>query len=121
MAIITISHQKKLKMIDDCCDLEAVFNMQHSRHLWGAGKLWLLSSDSHCSPSLQFKKSFRLLVSFQYNYPHSTYINLTQDDINDAADNYEKIKDIPGVPKVSLEKKEECKLQINRLSWKNQC
>lgn len=32
----------------------------------------------------------------------NTYVNLIEDDINDAANHYEEVKDIPGVPKVAL-------------------
>lgn len=31
-----------------------------------------------------------------------TYIDLTEDDIDDAADHDEEVKDVPGVPKVTL-------------------
>lgn len=32
----------------------------------------------------------------------NTYVNLAEDDINDAANHYEEIKDIPGVTEVAL-------------------
>lgn len=39
-------------------------------------------------------------------HPHAeqpdTYINLAEDDINDAANHYEEVKDVPRVPKVAL-------------------
>lgn len=31
-----------------------------------------------------------------------TYVNLTEDDINDAANHYKEVKDVPGVSKVAL-------------------
>lgn len=31
-----------------------------------------------------------------------TYINLAEDNINDAADHYEEVEDIPGIPEVAL-------------------
>lgn len=31
-----------------------------------------------------------------------TYVNLAEDDINDAANHYEEVEDIPGVPEVAL-------------------
>lgn len=31
-----------------------------------------------------------------------TYVNLTEDDVNDAANHYEEVEDIPGVPEVAL-------------------
>jgi len=31
-----------------------------------------------------------------------TYVNLTEDDVNDAADHYEEVEDIPGIPEVTL-------------------
>lgn len=32
----------------------------------------------------------------------STYIDLAEDDVDDAADHDEEVKDIPGVPEVAL-------------------
>lgn len=34
--------------------------------------------------------------------PPSTYVNLAEDDIDDAANHYEEVKDIPGVSEVAL-------------------
>lgn len=31
-----------------------------------------------------------------------TYVNLAEDDVNDAANHYEEVEDVPGVPKVAL-------------------
>lgn len=31
-----------------------------------------------------------------------TYVNLAEDDINDAANHYEEVEDVPGIPKVAL-------------------
>lgn len=36
--------------------------------------------------------------------PH-THIDLAEDDVNDAANHYEEVKDIPGVPEVALSEK----------------
>ena len=46
-----------------------------------------------------------------------TYINLTEDDVNDAANHYEEVKDVPGVPKVALPGKTQRRgVNIQRLS-----
>lgn len=42
-----------------------------------------------------------------------TYINLTQNDINDAANNNDKVKHIPRVSKITLWVREKCSIMGN--------
>ena len=34
--------------------------------------------------------------------PPGTYVDLTEDDVDDAADDNQKVKHVPGVPKIAL-------------------
>lgn len=48
------------------------------------------------------KQKWNTEVFQKYKNRKPTYINLTEDDINNAADNNDKVKDIPGIAKVAL-------------------
>lgn len=62
------------------------------------------STNSTCNSNLKNVEFFKFAMKYMCWCVTYTHINFTQDDVNNATDDYYEIKDVPGISKIALQR-----------------